>query len=305
MNASDSSLEYTLSKTIELEKKINARVGDISEFIVKSLIKNNFNVEKAYIPFRTLVTDVLNEEIDDDFLLEFYYSHLHKAIIDAFSLQKDLRFDFIEKLITEVKEELKKKEWLTFRYINEGILSKNGISRYLKRILPINLGISETFNKLLDVMITNFVDSLEDLHQRMLQNEFLSNFLTHRGIIILSELFESIPSVFENTIDYYGIPLIMTDDRVVAVTISKYARGLLGLLEEKYNVTYTYLPKPKIPFNKSTLIMHKKGFPVKFNLEFIKPLIEYIAGIYYPNKIAPLILLIGAFAVLLAPLSEE
>ncbi|MGQ4834376.1 MAG: hypothetical protein ACP6IS_10845 [Candidatus Asgardarchaeia archaeon] len=305
MGANSFELKYVPNWSVVLEKKITARVNNISNFILKSLAENDFSISKSYLTFKMLVNDILDENFDDGILINLYRYYLRDSLEKTFSIKKGINIDYLDDLVSQIKLELKKKEWLTLRYLNEGIITRSSIIRYLKRTVSIDLGISDDFQKLLNAIVENFVKHVEKLYQKMAQDSFLSNFLTHRGLVLLSSLFDCTSDAIDNVIDYYKIPLIMTANRITAVTIFNYARGLIGILEEKYDVEYTYLTKPKISLNEKTYILKKKGFSVKFNLEYIKPIQRYVTAVYYPDKVAPLILIVGKYAVLLAPLSDE
>ena len=61
------SVKYDITSEIDndIREAITKRVGNVENFLMKSLLKNNFNVTETYNSFKTLINDILEYDISE------------------------------------------------------------------------------------------------------------------------------------------------------------------------------------------------------------------------------------------------
>ncbi|MCD6515176.1 MAG: hypothetical protein J7L07_09660 [Candidatus Odinarchaeota archaeon] len=301
------SVKYDITSEIDndIREAITKRVGNVENFLMKSLLKNNFNVTETYSSFKTLINDILEYDISEIKINKLFHFFLKNSFFSILKIDQEVNLDSIIGLISELIEKLNQYEWLIFRYMNEGILTQFGIIRYMERLLIKELAVPENLKNIVSYVVSRYLDKIKAIHEEFLEHDFLKQFLTHIGIVLLSSIFSSPKDVKDNVLSFYEIPIIISKSRILALTTTSYVKLLVKVFEEKYKCIYEYFRKAQMSISLNNAYLSKKGSKVRYDMQYISKFHRYITAVYYPKTLAPLILIDGRYVILVAPISED
>ena len=230
--------------------------------------------------------------------------YMCRMITSILNVTLDISLLEILNTLKDIHTKLRYESVLLFNYLfNEQMKERVVINLILTRLRIANKNTQRT-KPLLHSFVAFYLNSLKESIERAKVRDDLRWAASFFAIRIFGMYNISLIDL-EDSLSYLeGVPVILDNQKVVGITDSKNLLPLLSKFKQEREIEYSRTFRAHLSLRDGYVIKKKTNKNFKFASTYVAPVLNIADVFYWPDKLAPLIVVVGNIMVIIAPTKE-